>query len=181
MLAAYTVFPLYSYCVFARPGACLQRVEYCISLYNFTTKLFTKLQLHTTESPMQLEQQLRKSDCVVLLVDCSRPASLAALSTRWLPLIRDSFVAANAAANSAANAAAIANAASPTAGDISIGTGKIGSAPTATATTVANNKSAIIAVSKADLLPADQAESILDHERWNAIFREFPFVACVTR
>lgn len=109
--------------------------------------------MNTVENPVHLEMQLRKTDCVVILADVLRPASLSAVSTYWLPLVRDVFAAPVAA--------------SP-AGD---GASK----------PAVNNKSAIIALSKTDLISAEEVGALLDHERWHAVFKEFPFVACITR
>ena len=106
------------------------------------------------DNPIQLDLQLRKTDCVVILADCSRPASMAAVNSYWLPLVRDVFSATAAAPSSTADGAQHG---------------------------AVNNKTAIIALSKADLLSAEDLDVMLDNENWNATFSEFPFVACITR
>lgn len=88
----------------------------------------------------------------MILADCSRPSSVAAVNSYWLPLVRDVFAA---------------TAAVPS--------------PTADGRGAVNNKTAIIALSKADLLSTEDLDAVLDNEKWNTTFSEFPFVACITR
>ena len=103
---------------------------------------------------MQFDIQLRKSESIVVLVDCSRAKAMDRLTSYWLPVIKESISKAERALYGSTVSDDMAS---------------------------SNKKTVVIAISKCDLISSEVLDSLFENEQWHKIFREYPFVACVTR